>query len=81
MYNMNNFTGNLGGNSYTKIDVKATIKALHQKFPNLTIEDLLDILDCIKTEYSFTTYINTLDMNQSSIRTFTSNKTSNINSI
>lgn len=81
MYNPSYSTGNLKGNSYTKIDVKATLQALHQRFPNLTIEDLFDILDCIKVEYSFTTYINTLDINQPSVRTFTSNKTSDINSI
>lgn len=74
-------TGNLKGNSYTKIDVKTTLQALHQRFPNLTIEELFDILDCIKVEYSFTTYVNSLDINQPSIRTFTSNKTSDINSI
>lgn len=76
MNNSSYYTGSVNGNSYTKIDVKATMRALHQRFPNLTIEDLLDILDCIKTEYSFTTYLNTLDINQSGIKdSFTSNKT------
>jgi hypothetical protein len=76
---MNNWTN--CNYSLNKIDVKKTLQELHQRFPDLTIEDLFDILDCIKVEYSFTTYANSLDINQPSIRTFTSNKTSGINSI
>ena len=28
------------------IDVKITLKNLHSKFPNLTLDNLFDILDC-----------------------------------
>lgn len=28
------------------MDTKATLKKLHQKFPNLTLDDLFEILDC-----------------------------------
>lgn len=75
MYNPSYSTGNLKGNSYTKIDVKATLQTLHQRFPDLIIEDLFDILDCIKVEYSFTTYLNTLNISKPQYRTYTSNIT------
>lgn len=56
--------------SLNKIDVKKTLQELHQKFPNLTIEDLFDILDCIKYEYAFIT--------DSGYRTYAANAESNI---
>lgn len=60
---MKSTVGNVEGNNYTSIDIKATLKALHERFPNLTIDDLFDVLDCIKAEYTFTTYLNTFDLN------------------
>lgn len=54
----------------SRIDVKQTLQEIHQKFPNLTIEDLFTILDCIKYEYSFIT--------DSKYRTYAPNAESNI---
>lgn len=65
---MNNWTNY--NYSLNKIDVKKTLQELHQKFPNLTIEDLFDILDCIKYEYTFIT--------DSGYRTYAANAESNI---
>ena len=50
--------------SLNKIDVKKTLQELHQKFPNLTIEDLFDILDCIKYEYALSRIQDTEHMQQ-----------------
>lgn len=37
------------------IDTRQTLTKLHNKFPNLTLDNLFDILDCI-TEEIFYTY-------------------------
>lgn len=33
------------------INVKLTLYALHDKFPNLSLDDLFNILECIVAEY------------------------------
>ena len=33
-------------NCDNKMDVKTTMRILHEKFPNLTLDDLFAILDC-----------------------------------
>lgn len=41
------------------VDVKETLKNLHKRFPNYTLDELFDILDCIVPNY-YVTY-NTYD--------------------
>lgn len=34
------------------IDVKSTLKNLHDEFPDMTIDDLFRILECFKEDYT-----------------------------
>ena len=43
------------------MDVKETLKNLHRKFPNYTLDELFDILDCIVPNYYVTYTNNTYD--------------------
>lgn len=36
------------------MDVKETLKNLHRKFPNYTLDELFDILDCVVSNYYVT---------------------------
>lgn len=42
------------------MDAKATLKKLHERMPNLSIDELITILDCY-VEYEFHTYRTTTD--------------------
>ena len=37
------------------LNSKETLKKLHKKFPQLSLDDLFDILDCYVEEYNFFT--------------------------
>lgn len=39
-------------NNWGNINVKETLRELHRKFPNLTLDELFNILDCIRYNYS-----------------------------
>lgn len=36
------------------MDVKETLKNLHKRFPNYTLDELFDILDCVVPNYYVT---------------------------
>ena len=38
------------------LNSKETLKNLHKKFPQLSLDDLFDVLDCYVEEYTFWTY-------------------------
>jgi hypothetical protein len=43
------------------MDVKETLKNLHKRFPNYTLDELFDILDCVVPNYYVTYTNNTYD--------------------
>ena len=38
------------------INTKITLQNLHQRFPNMSLDDLFAILECIKEDFPITTW-------------------------